>query len=92
MTVHGGPAASSRIGWSVGALFWTSQGFAVVEPNIRGSTGFGRSYELADNREKRVNALDDLASVNKWVRDQPWARRCRHGARLRGAGESRAFR
>jgi dipeptidyl aminopeptidase/acylaminoacyl peptidase len=69
---HGGPAASSVIAWNWMARFFTSQGFAFVEPNIRGSTGFGRAYEMADNREKRKDAIKDLETVNAWVKAQPW--------------------
>lgn len=70
---HGGPSASSEIGWSRWAQFFMSQGYAWVEPNIRGSTGFGRAWEMADNREKRGDALKDMESVNRWIRAQPWA-------------------
>jgi dipeptidyl aminopeptidase/acylaminoacyl peptidase len=70
---HGGPAASSRIGWNWIARIFTSQGFAFVEPRMFGSTGFGRAYEMADNREKRANALKDVESINKWLRTQEWA-------------------
>lgn len=70
---HGGPAHSSRVQWNWMARAFTSQGFAFVEPNIRGSTGFGRAYEMADNREKRADAITDVATINKWVRGQPWA-------------------
>jgi dipeptidyl aminopeptidase/acylaminoacyl peptidase len=69
---HGGPASSSFVGFNWMARWFTSQGFAFVEPNIRGSTGFGRAYEMADNREKRADALKDLETVNKWLRAQPW--------------------
>ncbi|HEX4416684.1 MAG TPA: prolyl oligopeptidase family serine peptidase, partial [Kofleriaceae bacterium] len=44
----------------------------VLEPNIRGSTGFGRAYARADDHEKRWDALRDLAAVNAWARAQPW--------------------
>ena len=71
--VHGGPSGNSKLGWSGADRFMVSQGFAMVAPNLRGSTGFGRSYEMADNREKRGDALKDLESVNKWVKDQTWA-------------------
>ncbi len=74
---HGGPAGSSRVAWNWPARFFTSQGFAFVEPNIRGSTGFGRAYEMADNREKRADALKDVATINTWLRGQPWADRDR---------------
>jgi dipeptidyl aminopeptidase/acylaminoacyl peptidase len=70
---HGGPSASSVIGWKTRAQFFVSQGYAWVEPNMRGSTGFGRAWEMADNREKRGDVLKDMASVNAWVKAQPWA-------------------
>ncbi len=70
--VHGGPSSSSKVGYSPNILWFVAQGYAVVEPNIRGSTGFGRAYELADNREKRADALKDLEAVNTWARAQPW--------------------
>jgi dipeptidyl aminopeptidase/acylaminoacyl peptidase len=44
-----------------------------VEPNVCGSTGFGRAWELADNREKRGDVLRDMESLNRWVKAQPWA-------------------
>lgn len=70
---HGGPAESSPVGWDPFVRFYTSLGYAVVEPNIRGSTGFGRAYEKADDREKRGDAIQDVATVNAWVKAQPWA-------------------
>jgi dipeptidyl aminopeptidase/acylaminoacyl peptidase len=74
---HGGPSASSAIHWSPSTRFYTSLGYAVIEPNVRGSTGFGRAYEMADNREKRADWLRDLATVNTWVKTQPWCDRDR---------------
>jgi dipeptidyl aminopeptidase/acylaminoacyl peptidase len=70
---HGGPAASSAVGWDAFERFFTALGYAFVDPNIRGSTGFGRAYERADDREKRGDAIRDVESVNAWVKAQPWA-------------------
>jgi dipeptidyl aminopeptidase/acylaminoacyl peptidase len=71
--LHGGPAASASTRWSVLAQLLASQGIAVVEPNIRGSGGFGRAFESADDGHKRENALRDLDAVRAWVARQPWA-------------------
>ncbi len=70
VSFHGGPDASSAVAWSGWTRVYTAFGFAVVEPNIRGSTGFGRAYEMADNRERRVDAIRDVESVNRWARAQ----------------------
>ena len=69
---HGGPASSYAVRWSPYARFFLSLGYAVLEPNVRGSTGFGRAYEMADNREKRADWLKDLETVNSWTKSQPW--------------------
>jgi dipeptidyl aminopeptidase/acylaminoacyl peptidase len=73
VSVHGGPAAVSSIRWNPMVGFWISLGFAVVEPNVRGSTGFGKAYEMADNGGKRMDAVKDLAELNRWIRQQRWA-------------------
>lgn len=70
--IHGGPTSSAPLRWSASVRFYTSLGYAVVEPNIRGSTGFGVAYERADNKEKRADALKDVEAVNAWTRAQPW--------------------
>ncbi len=70
---HGGPSASAAVHWAPSLRFYTALGYAVIEPNVRGSTGFGRAYEMADNREKRADWLRDLQTVNAWVKAQPWA-------------------
>jgi dipeptidyl aminopeptidase/acylaminoacyl peptidase len=42
--IHGGPTAAARAELSTSVQFWTTRGFAVVEVNYRGSTGYGRRY------------------------------------------------
>ncbi|MBN2243584.1 MAG: S9 family peptidase [Acidobacteria bacterium] len=70
--LHGGPAWSYQAAWDPLARFFLGRGYAFVGPNVRGSIGFGRAYERADNREKRSDVLRDLESVNGWVKRQPW--------------------
>ena len=69
---HGGPAYSYAVRWSAITRFFLALGYAVIEPNVRGSTGFGRAYEMADNREKRADWLKDVSTVNAWAKSQPW--------------------
>jgi dipeptidyl aminopeptidase/acylaminoacyl peptidase len=70
--VHGGPSGAAKIAWSSTIGFWTAMGFAVVAPNIRGSSGFGIDYEQADDRAHRADAVRDMETVNRWARSQPW--------------------
>jgi dipeptidyl aminopeptidase/acylaminoacyl peptidase len=70
---HGGPAGSSRVRWSAATAFFVSQGYAWVEPNVRGSGGFGRAFEEADNGRKRLEAFKDVEETGRWAASQPWA-------------------
>jgi dipeptidyl aminopeptidase/acylaminoacyl peptidase len=77
VSYHGGPAGVSKVGWSSGVRFFTSLGYAFVDPNVRGSSGYGRAYEMADNGPKRLDAFKDVEAVGRWVAEQPWADRDR---------------
>jgi len=70
---HGGPSGSSRIRWSAFTAFFVSQGYAWVEPNVRGSGGFGRAFEAADNGPRRLDAFKDIEQTGRWAASQPWA-------------------
>jgi len=70
---HGGPSLVSKISWSPGNEFVLSLGYAIVEPNVRGSGGFGRGYEAGDNGKKRLDAFKDMETSARWVAQQPWA-------------------
>jgi dipeptidyl aminopeptidase/acylaminoacyl peptidase len=70
---HGGPAANSKIKWSASIAFFLSQGYALVEPNVRGSSGFGRAFEKADDGRGRLEAFKDVEATGRWAASQPWA-------------------
>jgi dipeptidyl aminopeptidase/acylaminoacyl peptidase len=71
MWVHGGPAMQTRANFRPDIQMLLSQGFAVLMPNARGSTGYGRSYMLADEVEKRPDFLEDLAAGRAWLAARP---------------------
>ncbi|MFO0574286.1 MAG: prolyl oligopeptidase family serine peptidase [Polyangia bacterium] len=71
--IHGGPAANSTVRWKAQFRFLLSLGYAIVEPNVRGSTGFGRAYAMADDLHKRPDSVRDLEEVALWIGRQPWA-------------------
>ena len=73
VSFHGGPAAMSVVEWDPMARFFLGLGYAWVAPNVRGSQGFGRAYETADNGPKRLDAFKDVEAVGRWTASQPWA-------------------
>jgi dipeptidyl aminopeptidase/acylaminoacyl peptidase len=70
---HGGPSGVSMVRWSAATAFFVSLGYAVVEPNVRGSSGYGRAFEAGDNGPKRLDAFKDIETSSRWVAKQPWA-------------------
>jgi dipeptidyl aminopeptidase/acylaminoacyl peptidase len=73
VSYHGGPAGVSTLGWSAMRRFWLAEGYAVVEPNVRGSGGYGRAFEMADNGPLRAAAFKDVEAAGRWAAAQPWA-------------------
>jgi dipeptidyl aminopeptidase/acylaminoacyl peptidase len=65
--VHGGPASQLRPGFEVSFQFFLSRGYALLAPNVRGSTGYGRSYMLLDEQERRMDSVADLYSAVTWL-------------------------
>ena len=60
--VHGGPSGQTRANFRPDIQLLLSQGFAVMMPNMRGSTGYGRAYMDSDELELRPHVLEDLAA------------------------------
>ena len=63
--VHGGPTSQRRAAFSPEAQFYTSRGYAVLEVNYRGSTGYGRSYTQALRGQWGVLDVQDAVSGAK---------------------------
>jgi dipeptidyl aminopeptidase/acylaminoacyl peptidase len=70
---HGGPAGVSTIRWSAMNAYFIALGYAIVEPNVRGSSGYGRAFEAADNGPKRLDSFKDIETSARWVAKQPFA-------------------
>lgn len=70
--VHGGPQMVDKpIFNSQDIRFASSLGLATIHTNIRGSSGFGKEFMDADNREKRGDAVRDIQSLLDWIEKQP---------------------
>jgi dipeptidyl aminopeptidase/acylaminoacyl peptidase len=48
-----------------------AHGFAVLLPNVRGSSGYGRSYTESDDVERRLDSVTDLAHARHWLASHP---------------------
>ncbi|MEL6529705.1 MAG: prolyl oligopeptidase family serine peptidase [Pseudomonadota bacterium] len=62
-SVHGGPTAQSQATFDPIAQYHVARGVAVFEPNVRGSTGLGRTYTKLDDRENRLDSVRDLVDL-----------------------------
>lgn len=69
--VHGGPESQFRPYFNFLAQYLVHNGFAVLGPNVRGSTGYGKSYRQLDDVEKRLDSVADLAHAAQWLKQQP---------------------
>ncbi|MFU1782229.1 alpha/beta fold hydrolase [Haloarcula japonica] len=69
--IHGGPESQRRPSFSGLTQYFLSRGYAVFEPNVRGSTGYGKAYTHLDDVEKRMDSVKDLRAGVDWLHDHP---------------------
>jgi dipeptidyl aminopeptidase/acylaminoacyl peptidase len=66
--IHGGPESQAQPGWNPFTQFLVREmGFVVITPNVRGSTGYGKSYLDLDNGEDREDAVKDIGALLVWI-------------------------
>ncbi|MCX7886884.1 MAG: prolyl oligopeptidase family serine peptidase [Verrucomicrobiae bacterium] len=67
--IHGGPAAQSRPGFRGSANFYINElGIALIYPNVRGSSGYGRRFQALDDGMKREDAVRDIGAILEWIK------------------------
>jgi dipeptidyl aminopeptidase/acylaminoacyl peptidase len=70
---HGGPEGQSVAGFAASAQLFVDAGFIFVQPNVRGSTGYGKTWLHADDGPKRLNVISDIEDAAKFIRAN-WGR------------------
>lgn len=70
MLVHGGPSARDGFGFSAPHQWLANRGYAVLAVNVRGSSGFGKSFANAGNRQWGAKVQEDLQDGLAWALDQ----------------------
>ncbi len=64
---HGGPWARDSWGYNTFAQFWANRGYAVLQPNFRGSTGYGKKFLDAGNKQWGDKMQDDITWGVKYL-------------------------
>jgi dipeptidyl aminopeptidase/acylaminoacyl peptidase len=68
VSVHGGPEGQERPGFNPTYQYFLSRGYAVLAPNVRGSTGYGKTYTHLDDVKLREDSVRDLVAAVDWLK------------------------
>jgi dipeptidyl aminopeptidase/acylaminoacyl peptidase len=72
INIHGGPESQFRPAFlGRNNLYLNEFGVALVFPNVRGSTGFGKSFVKLDNGLKRMDSVRDIGALLDWIKTRP---------------------
>ena len=70
--IHGGPEGQYRPDFNGRDNFFVEElGVALIYPNVRGSTGYGKSFQKMDNGFQREGSYQDVGALLDWIGDQP---------------------
>jgi len=73
LSIHGGPEAQEKPLYQPLYQYLLSRGIAVLATNIRGSTGYGKSYQRLVQRDWGGGDMQDWEHAVKWLHEQDWA-------------------
>lgn len=72
ISIHGGPESQAKFGFlGRNAYFVQELGMALIQPNVRGSSGYGKSFLAMDNGFKREDSVKDIGALLDWIATQP---------------------
>ena len=69
--IHGGPESQRRPYFSGTRQYFLDNGYGLFEPNVRGSSGYGRTYTHLDDVENRMDSVRDIKAGVEWLHDHP---------------------
>jgi dipeptidyl aminopeptidase/acylaminoacyl peptidase len=65
--IHGGPEGQARPVFNPVRQYLLERGYAVLAPNVRGSTGYGREYAHLDDVRRRMDSVADIRAAVEWL-------------------------
>ena len=68
--IHGGPESQRRPSFSGLRQYLLANGYALFEPNVRGSTGYGKEYTQLDDVRKRMDSVKDIRAGLDWLAER----------------------
>jgi dipeptidyl aminopeptidase/acylaminoacyl peptidase len=72
VSIHGGPESQARPGFLARSNYYINElGVALLYPNVRGSSGYGKSYLELDNGERREDSVKDIGALLDWIPTRP---------------------
>jgi dipeptidyl aminopeptidase/acylaminoacyl peptidase len=68
LSIHGGPESQSRPGFQARNNYYLNElGVGIVYPNVRGSSGYGKTFLTLDNGFKREDSVKDIGAIIEWL-------------------------
>jgi dipeptidyl aminopeptidase/acylaminoacyl peptidase len=72
VNIHGGPEAQARPAFLGRSNYYINElGVAIIFPNVRGSTGYGKTFLKLDNGFRREDSYKDIEALLDWIKQQP---------------------
>ena len=72
INIHGGPEAQAKIGFAGRNNYLLQElGIAIIQPNVRGSSGYGKTFVGLDNGRLREDSVKDIGALLDWIASQP---------------------
>ena len=70
--IHGGPETQARLGFTGRNNYLINElGIALIRPNVRGSSGYGKTFLALDDGFKREDSVKDIGALLDWIATQP---------------------